>query len=161
MIGPYLRDMINSYKAPLGGIIDDDIYGEWKIQLTMQINFISSLDTGEIRTMDSKSKNEESLMGSYTKDIIDELFKSFLQRYQEKLEEKMRGSEFVFESVDLLFYSLHKTRLRRGKSCIESPQWLKNKRATINLKNDDDNCFQYAVTVALNHQNIENHLERI
>ena len=64
MIGPYLRDMINSYKAPLGGIIDDDIYGEWKIQLTMQINFISSLDTGEIRTMDSKSKNEESLMGS-------------------------------------------------------------------------------------------------
>ena len=64
MIGPYLRDMINSYKAPLGGIIDDDIYGEWKIQLTMQINFISSLDTREIRTMDSKSKNEESLMGS-------------------------------------------------------------------------------------------------
>ena len=64
MIGPYLRDMINSYKAPLGGIIDDDIYGEQKIQLTMQINFISSLDTGEIRTMDSKSKNEESLMGS-------------------------------------------------------------------------------------------------
>ena len=56
--------MINSYKAPLGGIIDDDIYGEWKIQLTMQINFISSLDTGEIRTMDSKSKNKESLMGS-------------------------------------------------------------------------------------------------
>ena len=56
--------MINCYKAPLGGIIDDDIYGEWKIQLTMQINFISSLDTGEIRTMDSKSKNEESLMGS-------------------------------------------------------------------------------------------------
>ena len=64
MIAPYLRDMINSYKAPLGGIIDDDSYGEWKIQLTMQINFISSLDTGEIRTMDSKSKNEESLMGS-------------------------------------------------------------------------------------------------
>ena len=73
----------------------------------------------------------------------------------------MRGSEFVFESVHLLFYSLHKTRLRRGKSCIESPQWLKNKRATINLKNDDNNCFQYAITVALNHQNIENHLERI
>ena len=46
-------------------------------------------------------------MGSETDDIIEELFKSFLKRYQE---EKMRGSEFVFESVDLLYYSLHKTK---------------------------------------------------
>ena len=98
-------------------------------------------------------------MGNETDDIIKELFKSFLKRYQEKLEEKMR-SEFLFESVDLLFHSLYKTRLRRGKSYIESPEWLKNKRATINPKNDD-NCFQYAITVALNHQNIENHPERI
>ena len=36
-----------------------------------------------------------------------------------------------------------------------------NKRATINPKNDDDNCFQYAITVALNDQNIENNPERI
>ena len=49
-------------------------------------------------------------------DIIDELVKSFLQRYQEKLEEKMRGRKFVFESVDLLYDGLHKTTLRRGKS---------------------------------------------
>ena len=66
----------------------------------------------------------------------------------------MRGSEFVFESVDLL-------HLRRRKSCIKFPEQLKNKRATINPKNDDDNCFQYAITVALNHQNIENHPERV
>ena len=88
MIGPYLRDMINSYKAPLGGIIDDDIYGEWKIQLTMQINFISSLDTGEIRTMDSKSKNIKIWMGNETNDIINKLFESFKQTYQEGLEKK-------------------------------------------------------------------------
>ena len=61
MIRPYLRDMINNYeapnklKAPSGEITDDDSFGEWKIQLTMEINFISPLDTGEIRTMDSKS----------------------------------------------------------------------------------------------------------
>ena len=54
----------------------------------MRNNFISSLDTGEIRTMDSKSDNIEIMMGSETDDIIDELLKLFLQRYQEKLEEK-------------------------------------------------------------------------
>ena len=63
----------------------------------------------------------------------------------------MEGSYFVFESVDLLFYSLHKTRLRRGKSYIESPEWLRNKRATINHKNNDDNYLRYAITVALDH----------
>ena len=95
----------------------------------MQINFVSSLDPGEIRTMDSKSKNIEILMCSKTDDIINELFESFLERYQEKLEEKMKDSKFVFKSVDLLYYSLHITRLRRGKSYIESPEWLRNKRA--------------------------------
>ena len=106
MIRPFLRDMINNHREPLkfknptGKII-----GEWKIQLTMQINFISSLYTVEISTMDSKSKNLELLMGSETDDIIKELSKSFLQGYQEGLEKKMRGSEFVFES-------LYKTRLK-------------------------------------------------
>ena len=118
----------------------------------MQINFSSSLDIGEIRTNDSKRDNIEIMMGSETNNIIKELFQSFLKRYQENLEEKMKGSEFVFESVNLLYYNLHKTRLRRGKSCIESPGWLKNKGATINPKNkNDNNCFQDAITIALNH----------
>ena len=66
----------------------------------------------------------------------------------------MRGSEFVPHSIDLLYYHLQKIGLKRGGSYIDSPEWLKNKKATINPENNDDNCFQYALTVALNHQNI-------
>ena len=128
----------------------------------MQINFISSLDPGEIRTMDSKSDNVGITMGNEADDIIKELFESFLKNYQKNLEEKMKDSKFVFESADLLYYSLHKTTLRRGKSHTKSSKWLRNKGATINPQNyDDNNCFQYAITIALNHQNIENHPERI
>ena len=102
---PFLRDMINNHKA----------HGEWKIQLTMQITFISSLDTGKFRIMNSKSDNVEIMMGIETDDIINELFESFLKKYQEGLETKMReGSNFVFESVDLLYYSLHKISLNRA-----------------------------------------------
>ena len=64
-------------------ITDDDLYGEWKIQLTMQINFVSSLDPGEIRTIDSKSKIIEILMGRETDDTINELFESLLNDEQE------------------------------------------------------------------------------
>ena len=66
----------------------------------------------------------------------------------------MGGSEFVPDSVDFLHYHLQKVGLKRRGSYIDSPEWLKNKKATINPKNNDDNCFQYALTVALNHQNI-------
>ena len=93
--------------------------------------------------------------------VINELFESSLQKYQEGLEEKIRDSKFVFESVDLLYYSLHKTTLKRSGSYIKSSRWLKSKGVTINPKNENDNCFQYAITVALNHQNIENHSEKI
>ena len=73
----------------------------------------------------------------------------------------MRGSQFVFDSIDLLCYKLHKISLNRGGSYIDYPEWLKNKKATINPKNNYDKCFQYALTVALNYQKIKNNPERI
>ena len=72
----------------------------------------------------------------------------------------MRGSEFVFDSVDLLHYNLHKISLNRGGSYIDSPKWLRKKKAIISSKNNDDKCFQYAATVALNYQNAKNNPER-
>ena len=62
----------------------------------------------------------------------------------------MKGSEFVFDSVDLLHYHLQKISLKRGGSYVDSSKWQKNKKATINPKNNDDKCFQYALTVASN-----------
>ena len=94
----------------------------------MQINFISSKDSRETRTMHQKSNNIEIMMGSETDNIINELIDSLLQRYLEGLEESMRGSEFIFDSVDLLCYHLQKTSLKRGESYIKSPKWLKKKQ---------------------------------
>ena len=64
--------------------------------------------------MHSKSSNVEIMMSSETDEITEELFKSFLQKYQEGLEQSMRGSEFVYDSVDALYYSLNKISLSRG-----------------------------------------------
>ena len=50
--------------------------------------------------MHTKSNNVEIIIGSETNEIIENLFESFLQKYQEGLEESMRGSEFVYDSVD-------------------------------------------------------------
>ena len=73
----------------------------------------------------------------------------------------MKGSEFIFDLLLIYFLSVliycitNFVSLNRGGSYIDSPEWLKNKKATINPKTNGK-CFQYAVTVALNHQNIKN-----
>ena len=115
MIRPYLRGVINDHKTQGewkvhsgNTVINYKTQGEWKIQLAMVINFISSKDSDGIRTMRTKSNNIRIMMGNETNEIIKELFKSLLQNYQERLEEKMTGNEFVCDSVDLLHYNLHK-----------------------------------------------------
>ena len=128
----------------------------------MRVIFVSFPNANETREMYSKSDNVKIMTGIETEDIINELLNTFRKRYQEGLETKMRGSSFTFERIDLLEYHLHKISLNRGSSYIKSPEWIKNKGVTINPKNTkDNNCFQYAIIAALNHQNIEHHPERI
>ena len=109
LIEPYLAGMINDYKSK----------GEWRIQLTAEINFISlKPDSNETRIMNTKSDNEEIMVGSDTNDVVKKPFKSFLQRFQEGLQEKMKGSDFEFDGVNLLSYDFNKTSLNRGGSYI-------------------------------------------
>ena len=79
MIRPYLVDMISGYKNQ----------SEWKIQLSAEINFISSKpDSDETYITHTKSNNIEIMIGSNTNEVIEEVLKSLLQRCQEGLEEK-------------------------------------------------------------------------
>ena len=152
---PYLIDLINKQKNNRDGS------NEWKIQLNMGVNFISSNDTGEIHAFYVNNDNEEIRSGNETVGIINKLFESFLNNYQKEEKILRNGSNFIIQSVKILYYHIHKINLKRGKSYIKSLEWILNKRATINPKNKDNKCFQYSITVALNHQNIENHPERI
>ena len=118
LIESYLADMINDYKNK----------GEWKIQLTAEINFTSlKPDSDETRIMHTKSDNKEIIIDIDTNKVIKEFFKSFLQRYQEGLQEKMRGSDFEFDGIHLLYYDFNKISLNRGGSYIESAKWIKIK----------------------------------
>ena len=87
--------------------------GEWKIQLIMKINFISSKNFIETRDMHSKSDNIEIMIGADINAIIKNLFNSLLQRYQKGLEESMRESDFVFDYVESLNYIFSQGRLKK------------------------------------------------
>ena len=67
----------------------------------------------------------------------------------------------TFYDVNFLCYDFNKISLNRGGTYIDSPKWLKDKKSTMNPKNNDNKCFQYAVTLALNLDNIEKNPQRI
>ena len=110
LIEKYLRELIEEYKHK----------GEWKVQLT-EINFISlKPGSDENRIMYTRSDNIEVTIGDDNDDIIEELFKSFTQKHEENLQNKMRGSDFEFDGVNFLYYDFNKINLNRGESYIDS-----------------------------------------
>ena len=152
LIKPYLNDLINVYKTE----------GEWKLQLSAEISFVSQKPgSDETRVMYSRSFCEEIMSGSETEEIKEKLIKSLLQKYQDNLQNKMKGSDFIFNGVNYLFYDFNRITISKGGSYIESPKWLKDKKCTINQKNNDNKCFQYATTLALNFNNIDKNHQRI
>ena len=105
-----MKKLINQYKKE----------GGWKRQLIAEINFIS-LKPGseETRVMYTRSDNEEFMKYDDTNEIIKSLFESFLQRFEENLQEKMRGSDFEFDGINFFNCNFDKTSIYRGGSYIE------------------------------------------
>ena len=139
-VRPCMSDMIDKFIKS----------GEWKIQPTISGSFISSKD---MMINNLFKKYIEIMIGNKTDEIIKPLFQLLLTRYPIGLETSMKGSDFVFDSIDGLYYKCLRVSLNRGGLYIYSPNWIKNKRPVINRENNGDTCFQYAVTVALNDQN--------
>ena len=141
LIRPYLRDLINEHKltAELNDNNDNNNNKsnnnnnsnnnnsnnrtEWNIQLTMHISCISTKSFEDKRTMHPKSEPVEIFIGSNTKDVIDKLFNTLLQRFQKSQEtSNERGSKFFTDSVELL-YNFQRIGIRRTESCVMSLDW--------------------------------------
>ena len=125
---PYLEEIIDNLKK-------SDI---WKIQLAIANKSIFSIDNDDKRVMLSKSDNIEIMINHEADEVIKELFNSLKNRYQNKLK-LMKGSEFVFDYVDLLCYRCHKINSNCWGSCIDSLDWIKNKKRTISTINKNVN----------------------
>ena len=99
LIEKYLIELINEYKSQ----------SEWKVQLTAEINFISlKPESDEMRIMYVRSDSEEFMSGDDTNEIIKSLFQSVIQRYEDSLQNKMKGSDFEFDRIN--FYTMILTK---------------------------------------------------
>ena len=99
-----------------------------------------------------------------SKDFLNHFYKNmkrFTKLFTRFLQNKMRGSDFEFDGVNFLCYDFNKISINRGGSYTDSRKWLKDKKSTINPKNNDHKSFQYAVTLALNLDKIKKDTQRV
>ena len=109
--------------------------------------------------MHSRNGNIKRTTYSDANDFIEKLFHALRSKYEDGLETSMEGSDFfLFNSSN---YMYHKVTFKRCGSYIDSPDWIKKNKATINPKNKDDKYFQNAATVALNYEKITWNSERV
>ena len=113
-------------------IIDLQSSETWKIQLTIANNFICSKDTEEEHVRYSMSDNVEFTPYNNANEVVNKLFEALHSKCQGNLETSMRESDFIFDSVQIMYYKCHKANFKRGGSYIDSPDWIKNKKVTIN-----------------------------
>ena len=88
------------------------------------------------------SDNIKFTFYSEVNEVANEFFKPLLSKYQEHLEISKKWSGFIFDSVHLKYCMCHKVNCKRGGSYIDSPDWIKKKKATINPKNEDEKSFK-------------------
>ena len=111
--------------------------------------------------MHSSSDNTKFRTYSDASDFTENIFNSLRSKYQHGLEKSMKGSDFIFDSVQLIYYKCYNVNFKREGWYIDSPVRMKKKKTAINQKDGNDNGFQYAATVASNYEKIKWNPERI
>ena len=118
-IEPYLRNIIINLQNS----------DAWKIQLISPINFISSKDSEEEYVMHQSSDNINFTSYSEVNYVTGKLFKSLRSKYPDALETSTKGSDFIFDTVQIMYYKCHKVNFKRSGLNIDSPDWIKKKKS--------------------------------
>ena len=124
-------------------LIDENKVYEQNIQLDLGFNMVHMSDSRKI-TYFSCSDNIICMPSSNTNEIIEQLLTSLHKKFDDDLVLSRESSSFVYESIEECNIHFHKIDLRRGASFIDTPEWLKNKKA-VNPQNTNNaylSCIQ-------------------
>ena len=111
--------------------------------------FRSIRNSNDLTTLQIKSENTTN---------IDEMFDQLIKKH-ETHSKSLKDINFKPEGIESMIYNFTETII--SNTFIESVEWIKNKKCTINPQNKDNKRFQYSVTIVLNYQKVKNHPERI
>ena len=144
-----VKSYFDKIMAYLRVLIDENKAYEQKIQIDIGFNMVHISNKRRIRHF-SCSDNVICMPSSNTNEISEQLLTSLYKKFNDDLQLSRESSSFVYESVEECNIHFNKIDLGRGASFIDTPEWLKHKKATINPQNKNDvYCFMYAIGIAL------------
>ena len=151
------RDFFRRVRPQIGNLLRQNNLTKVKLMLTCVLSK-TDLNSGEYLefTPTFLSKNKVNLAGTNKWEIVDEMWEEVMVNMANYQRE---GSNLQFEEIIELVIPFARYVPLRGSSYIPTPQKLAVKKAIVNLKNDDEECFKWCVTRALNP--VESHPERI
>ena len=133
-----------------------------KIQLDIRITTENILNPGDKRNFIVRSDNTLLLYTDDTTESVENLIKSLGEHYEEQILVSREGSNFRYSNIDSLNIHIHEIQLKRGSAYIETPDWIKPKKATIIPQKTHDNyCFSHSIVIASYHKQIGKNPQRI
>ena len=102
------------------------------------------------------------MLAVYNLSDMDEIVSAMTEHIKKQIKNPaLRDSKFVFDWIIHMDIDFHRLNLTRGSSYIPLPDWLAKKKAIINPKNSDLECFKWAVTAAMRWEEIDRDHQRI
>ena len=134
--------------------------GSARVQTTLWIEFMKEYANGIIDRirLPFNSRMTEIFQGSDLNEIVNEIFAHIKMQIENPA---LRNNVFRFNAILFLNVNFHQLNLTRDRSYLPLPDWIVNKKTVINPKNEDNECFKWAVTAALHHEEINSHPERL
>ena len=153
-------DIVKQYMVTL--LNDTNRKETRKIQLNIRITTENILNIDDKRNFIVRSDNTVLLYTDDTNEAVENLIRSLGEHYEEQILVSREGNNFIYSNIDSLNIHIHEIQLKRGSFYIETPNWIKPKKAIINPKNThDDYCFAHSIAIALNHKQIGKNPQRI
>ena len=102
------------------------------------------------------------MMSVYNLNDMNEIVSAMIEHMSQQIENPaLKDSKFVFDRVMHMYINFHRLNLTRGSSYIPLPDWLTKKKAIINPKNSDQECFEWAVIAAMTWEEKDSNHQRI
>ena len=127
-----------------------------KVQCILNVEMIQNRISGEDELSDPffPSRQKENLGNNF--EVVEEMIREMIEAMENY---NKRGSNWIFKKVIRLDVNFVRWKPLGGSAHIPMPAKLANKKAVINMKNQDEFCFKWCISRAANM--VESHPERI
>ena len=152
-------DFVNNVRGLVTDFFRDNHNNKFQLTLTFVVIKVDAQGLVVAEEETGRSSKQEVVFPATN---VDEVYDRMKDKIIESFAAYMRnGSGWRLKKVVKLTVTKSRINPLRGSSYIALPKWIEKKKALINIKNQDDECFKYAVTRALNPVEKDEHANRV